>query len=128
SAAQCPAGLACETVAEGGAARCLQPALQEGNYGAVCSTDAQCGAGGVCARLEPEGEDACRCFMPCALAPLPEEASGCMGAPGASPWPGGLGAWMVLLATRSRRGSPSGRARALSRRGGAGACAGRRCG
>ena len=118
SDAQCPAGLACETVAEGGAARCLQPALQEGNYGALCSEDAQCGAGSVCARLEPEGEDACRCFTPCVPAPLPEEASGCTGAPGASPWLWGLGAWRLLV----RRG------RALSRRGWAGACAGRRGG
>ncbi|WNG61819.1 trypsin-like serine protease [Archangium gephyra] len=118
SDAQCPAGLACETVAEGGAARCLQPALQEGNYGTLCSEDAQCGAGRVCARLEPEGEDACRCFTPCVPAPLPEEASGCTGAPGASPWVWGLGAWRLLV----RRG------RAFSRRGWAGACAGRRGG
>ncbi|HYO58238.1 S1 family peptidase [Archangium sp.] len=113
SDAECPSGLACESVAEGGEARCLQPALQEGDYGAFCSEDAQCGAGAVCARLEPEGEDACRCFTPCGRAPLPEEASGCSGAPGASPlvwW--GLGAWAL----------------ALSRRGGAGACAARRGG
>lgn len=123
SDAQCPAGLACESVAGGGAARCLQPALQEGDYGALCSEDAQCGAGGVCARLEPEGEDACRCFTACGQAPppLPEEASGCSGAPGASPWVWGLGAWALLLATRSRAG-------AFSRRGWAGACAGPRGG
>ncbi len=108
SDAQCPAGLACESVAGGGAARCLQPALQEGDYGAVCAGDAQCGAGSVCARLEPEGEDACRCFTPCGQtppAPLPEEASGCAGAPGASPGVWGVGAWVLLLATRSRRGA-----------------------
>jgi Trypsin len=113
SDAQCPAGLACESVSEGGAARCLQPALQEGDYGAGCSEDTQCGAGSVCARLEPEGEDACRCFTPCTVAPLPAEASGCTGAPGASPWVWGLGAWALGV----RRG------RVLSRRGWAGACA-----
>ncbi len=100
SDAQCPAGLACESVAGGGAARCLQPALQEGDYGAGCSGDAQCGAGSVCARLEPEGEDACRCFTPCAPAPLPEAESGCTGAPGASPWVWGLGAWALLRGRR----------------------------
>ncbi|WP_375768684.1 trypsin-like serine protease [Archangium gephyra] len=131
SDAQCPAGLACESVAEGGEARCLQPALQEGDYGAVCAEDAQCGAGSVCARLEPEGEDACRCFTPCAQtppAPLPEEASGCAGTPGTGPWVWGVSAWALLCATRSRRGGPSGGAGALSRRGGARACAGRRGG
>jgi hypothetical protein len=109
---ECPAGLACESVTEGGVARCLQPALQDGDYGASCTEDAGCGVGGVCARLEPEGEDACRCFTPCARAPLPEEASGCTGAPGVSPLVWLLGAWAWVL----------------SRRGGAGACADRRGG
>ncbi|PTL83529.1 polyhydroxyalkanoate biosynthesis repressor PhaR [Vitiosangium sp. GDMCC 1.1324] len=107
--AECPAGLACERVTEGGPGRCLQHALQEGAYGAACSEDAQCGAGGVCARLEPEGEEACRCFTPCAPPPSEEEASGCTGAPGGPSWVWSLGAW-ALGRGASRR--PSSRARA----------------
>ncbi|WP_239470331.1 S1 family peptidase [Archangium violaceum] len=109
---ECPSGLACVPVTEGGPGRCLQPALQEGDYGALCTEDAHCEAGSVCARLEPEGEDACRCFTPCGQSqpPAPEEAGGCTGAPG----PGAL-AWLVWAVW-------------LSRRGGAGACAGHRCG
>lgn len=107
--AECPAGLSCVPLSEDGPGRCLQPALREGDYGAACSEDAQCGAGSVCARLEPEGEDACRCFTPCEQPP-PVEAGGCASAPGG----GALAAWVVALW--------------LSRRGGAGACAGRRCG
>ncbi|MCY1082723.1 S1 family peptidase [Archangium lansingense] len=105
SDAQCPAGLACESVAGGEAARCLQPALQEGNYGAVCSEDAQCGTGGVCARLEPEGEDACRCFTPCGQPPPPppEEASGCTGAPGAGLWAWLACAWVLVGPLVARR-------------------------
>jgi len=107
--AQCPAELSCVSVTEDGASRCLLLALREGDYGATCTRDAQCGAGSVCARLEPEGDEACRCFTPCEQE-LPEGASGCAGAPGGSAWAlGVLAVW-------------------LSRRGGAGACAGRRGG
>jgi Trypsin len=108
--AECPAGLACVSVTEGGPGHCLQPALQEGDYGASCAEDAHCGAGSVCARLEPQGPDACRCFTPCGQTAPPEDPRGCTGAPG----PGAL-AWLVVGGW-------------LSRRGGAGACAGRRCG
>lgn len=110
--AECPAGLACERTSEDGPGRCLQHALQEGDYGAACTRDAQCGAGGLCARLEPEGPDACRCFTPCAPPPPPGsgEETGCTGAPGA-----GALAWGLVALW-------------LSRRGGAGACAARRGG
>ncbi len=118
SDAQCPAGLACEFVAGGGEARCLQPALQEGDYGALCTGDAQCGAGGICARLEPEGEDACRCFTPCGPLPPPplpeEEAGGCTGAPGASPWPWAVCVWMRRAFRRGGGGRATGRCRASS--------------
>jgi hypothetical protein len=107
--AECPAGLACVSESEDGPGRCLQPALREGDYGAPCSEDDQCGAGSQCARLESEGEDTCRCFTPCERTP-PVEAGGCTGAPGA----GALAGWVVAVW--------------LSRRGGAGACAGRRGG
>jgi uncharacterized protein (TIGR03382 family) len=89
SDADCPSGLLC--VAAGDApARCLLPALQAGTFGAACQEDAACGTGGVCARLEPEGDDACRCFTPCEplVDPLtpgdgkPGEGGGCSTAPG----------------------------------------------
>ncbi|HEX8439622.1 S1 family peptidase [Archangium sp.] len=110
-AAECPAGLACVPMTEGGAGRCLLHALQEGDYGAACAEDAQCGAGSVCARLEPEGEDACRCFTPCERTEPEGAGGGCASAPGPGAWAG----WVLLAGW-------------LSRRGGAGACAGRRCG
>ncbi|WP_240356414.1 S1 family peptidase [Myxococcus eversor] len=87
--AECPSGLTCVTT-EGAPGRCLLPALREGAFGATCTEDSACGAGGVCARLESEGDDACRCFTPCAPPPpdpepeAPDEASegGCSSAPG----------------------------------------------
>ncbi|MFP2906554.1 S1 family peptidase [Pyxidicoccus sp. 3LFB2] len=104
--AECPSGLTCVSV-EGAPARCLLPALQEGDYGASCTDDASCGTGGLCARLEPEGSDACRCFTPC-MAPPPDpepvdpdsppavtDAGGCAGAPGALLL--GLLSWAGLL-------------------------------
>ena len=66
--ADCPSGLTCD-FAEGTPGRCLLPALQGGDYGAPCAEDAACGAGGLCARLEPEGDGACRCFLPCGSPP-----------------------------------------------------------
>ena len=107
--AECPSGLTCVSV-EGAPGRCLLPALQEGDYGAACTDDAACGAFGVCARLEPEGDAACRCFTPC-TAPLPDpepepvepsrpEAGpeGCASAPG----PALLG--LCALVLRAARG------------------------
>jgi len=78
--ADCPSGLTCD-FAESSAGRCLLPALQGGDYGASCSEDAACGAGGLCARLEPEGDEACRCFVPCG-SPPGSDAGGCASAPG----------------------------------------------
>lgn len=83
--ADCPSGLTCVSL-EGAPGRCLLPALQEGDYGAPCTEDAACGTGGLCARLEPEGAQACRCFTPCE-APAPADAGGCTSASG----PGLLG-------------------------------------
>ncbi|WP_254627543.1 trypsin-like serine protease [Myxococcus sp. CA040A] len=87
--AECPSGLTC-VATEGAPGRCLLPALREGSFGATCTEDAMCGAGGLCARLESEGDDACRCFTPCTPLPpdpepeAPDEASGggCSSAPG----------------------------------------------
>jgi hypothetical protein len=102
--AECPSGLTCVST-DGAPGRCLLPALQEGSYGAACADDSACGAGGLCARLEPEGEGACRCFTPCT--PPPDEPSapeqdegGCASAPG--PLLLGLLAWVG--AWRHRRG------------------------
>jgi hypothetical protein len=78
--ADCPSGLICD-FAEGPPGRCLLPALQGGDYGTLCAEDAACGAGGLCARLEPEGDGACRCFTPC-VSPSPPEAGGCASVPG----------------------------------------------
>lgn len=121
--AECPSGLACVS-AEGGPGRCMLPALQAGDYGEACADDAACGAGGLCARLEPEGEAACRCFTPCAAPPPDPEpveppsgredtSSGCASAPG-SLLPG-----LLVLALRvmagARVGPRGGRLRAESR-------------
>jgi hypothetical protein len=80
--ADCPSGLTCDS-REGSPSRCLLPALQEGGYGAACTDDAACGTGGLCARLEPEGSEACRCFTPC-TAPAPPDAGGCTSVPGSA--------------------------------------------
>ncbi|WP_244224807.1 S1 family peptidase [Corallococcus sicarius] len=105
--AECPAGLLC--VAAGDApARCLLPALQAGTFGAACSEDAACGAQGVCARLEVEGDAACRCFTPCEAAvdpPTPgdgppDSGGGCAQAPGAL---GGMGGVLLGLLRRQSR-------------------------
>lgn len=96
--AECPSGLMCDFT-QGTPGRCLLPALQAGDYGASCSDDAACGAGGLCARLEPEGDGACRCFVPCGGLPG-KDAGGCASAPG--PLLLGLGA-LVLQVMRARR-------------------------
>ncbi|WP_224362821.1 S1 family peptidase [Hyalangium versicolor] len=95
----CPSGLICDA-AEGAARRCLLPALQQGDYGAPCTDDAACGTSGLCARLEPAGDDACRCFTPCDSTPLSGEG-GCMSTPGAALF--GLLAWVLLLTRAQRR-------------------------
>jgi hypothetical protein len=102
---ECPSGLTCVS-SQGAPAHCLLPALQEGDFGAVCTEDATCGTGGVCARLEAEGADACRCFTPCAETPDPtppgptpgKDEGGCTGAPGP------LGLTLLALAGLLRRG------------------------
>ncbi|HZI10418.1 MAG TPA: polyhydroxyalkanoate biosynthesis repressor PhaR, partial [Myxococcus sp.] len=107
--AECPSGLTCVSVG-GAPGRCLLPALQEGRYGAACADDATCGADGLCARLEPEGEGACRCFTPCT--PPPEEppgppaperdTGGCASVPGLLLW--GLLTWVGLFRPGRRQG------------------------
>ncbi|WP_201756090.1 S1 family peptidase [Corallococcus silvisoli] len=96
--ADCPAGLLCVAAGED-PARCLLPSLQAGTFGAACTEDAACGAQGVCARLEVEGDDACRCFTPCEPTvdpstpgdPNPGGRGGCASSPGA------LGATLAAL-------------------------------
>ncbi|MET0404024.1 MAG: trypsin-like serine protease [Cystobacter sp.] len=103
--ADCPAGLSCTETAEG-TRRCLLHALQAGDYGAPCSGDDACGDGGVCARLAPEGEGACRCFTSCDEALDEDRPRGCMGAPGVvSLWGGALALWRRRRSTRWCRAS-----------------------
>jgi len=104
--ADCPSGLTCD-FAGGASGRCLLPALQGGDYGAPCLQDAACGAGGLCARLEPEGEGACRCFTPCGSTP-PPDTGGCASVPG----PALIG--LLALAARAMRTSRRARATATS--------------
>ncbi|MDC0710969.1 trypsin-like serine protease [Stigmatella sp. ncwal1] len=96
--ADCPSGLTCVSL-DGTPGHCLLPALQEGNYGEACTDDATCGVNGLCARLEPEGEAACRCFTPCEAPPPPEKTGGCASVPG----PALLGL-LGLLTLRWRKG------------------------
>ncbi|XXF77766.1 trypsin-like serine protease [Myxococcaceae bacterium GXIMD 01537] len=93
---ECPSGLLCSLL-PGEPGRCLLPALQEGDFGAACADDAACGAGGLCARLETEGDGACRCFTPCGEPP-PPDAEGCASAPGAAL----TGLWVLAMALRPR--------------------------
>ncbi len=97
--ADCPSGLTCVSL-EGEPGRCLLPALQEGDYGAPCADDAACGTGGLCARLEPEGDGACRCFTSCDSSP-PSDEGGCASAPG--PALLGLLLWMSRVLRLRRR-------------------------
>lgn len=86
---ECPAGLSCVATQEG-PSRCLLPSLREGSFGQACSEDAACGVGSLCARWASDGEDACRCFTPCAPPPPDPEPGqprddsegGCSSAPG----------------------------------------------
>ncbi|MBZ4376829.1 trypsin-like serine protease [Corallococcus sp. AS-1-6] len=111
SDADCPSGLQCVT-AGAAPARCLLPALQAGTFGAACTEDAACGARGVCARLEVDGDGACRCFTPCEATvdpptpdlDRPDVRCGCGSGPGA------LGATLAVLLGLFWRQSP----RALS--------------
>ncbi|MCP3062871.1 trypsin-like serine protease [Myxococcus sp. K38C18041901] len=99
--AQCPSGLAC--VVTEGIGRCLLPALREGDFGASCTEDVACGVGGLCARLEPEGTDACRCFTPCTPPPPDPEPPGAPSAGGCSSAPGLALLGILLLAGVVRR-------------------------
>lgn len=110
--AECPSGLLCSVDTVGAPGQCLLPALQAGDYGTLCTEDAQCGGGGVCARLEPEGEEPCRCFTPCAQPP-PERTQGCAGTPGSSVLTGlAVAGWLWRRAKRRFEHNP--RWRALS--------------
>lgn len=100
--AQCPSGLTC-VVTEGTGGRCLLPALREGDFGATCTEDTACGVGGLCARLEPEGTDACRCFTPCTPPPPDPESPGAPSAGGCSSTPGLALLGVLLLARIGRR-------------------------
>ncbi|RJS22017.1 polyhydroxyalkanoate biosynthesis repressor PhaR [Corallococcus sp. H22C18031201] len=105
-ARECPSGLACVASA-GGPGRCVLSALQDGDFGAHCVEDAAC-ASGICARLDSDGAEACRCFTPCAAPPEPTEApdaskaEGCASTSGLLP---GLAGWVILATRRRARAS-----------------------
>lgn len=70
---ECPLAMLCLNE-RGAGMHCGLPGLQSGRFGAVCSSEAECGQGTCVAT-----DDACRCFTPCAVA-APTEApssSGC---------------------------------------------------
>jgi uncharacterized protein (TIGR03382 family) len=99
SPSDCPAGLLCVT-GEAGPGRCVLPGLGDGAYGATCASDAQCGSG-TCARLWPEGPDACRCFTPCEGQPGQVGGRGCAAAgTGLTSAAGLLGLVVALLRRR----------------------------
>lgn len=98
SDADCPHGLACVGPREDGPGRCMLHQLQEGTFGAICENDATCGPGGRCARLESEGEGACRCFTPCEAAKVPGDGGG-----GCSAAPGPLLPWLPVAWLAGRR-------------------------
>jgi len=95
----CPAGLAC-VAGEAGAGRCMLLSLREGSFGKVCGADAEC-SGGSCARLLPEGTDACRCFRPCSGTP---GAGGCAASGGADVLLAAAALWLLAAARRRNTG------------------------
>ncbi|WP_223641208.1 trypsin-like serine protease [Corallococcus sp. EGB] len=117
SDADCPSGLLCVSAGDA-PARCLLPALQAGTYGAACTEDSACGTQGMCARLEVDGDAACRCFTPCEATVDPstpgDEKPGEKG--GCDTSAGDLGATLAVLLglfwRQSHRRIPGGRFRA----------------
>jgi MYXO-CTERM domain-containing protein len=105
SAADCPAALACEPATPTRPATCGVSQAAPANFGAVCAHDADCGSGGSCARLWPDGADACRCAKPCAggAPPTMTGGHGC-GVGGDAPAPAALMVLLVAIAVaRARR-------------------------
>lgn len=98
SSADCPAALACEPATPARPATCGVSQAAPANFGAICAHDADCSGGQSCARLWPDGADACRCSQPCAGGPPPKTpgGGGC-GLGGGAPPPTTATAAMVLL-------------------------------
>lgn len=129
----CPLRLPCMTDF-GGASRCTVLSMGVGAIMGACTSDAQCGAGGQCARIKPNGPDDCACFRPCTPIESPDSGVDAGGdAAGTAPAPrylaggGGCatshepssGAWLVVLAVAGLRFSRTRSARhprACSRR------------
>ena len=97
----CPALALCE------APRCVLPVLGPGSFGASCVTDAECGAGSECARVWPDGADACHCFAASTTPPAMPGHAGCGVAPGrrsGDTWRAGLVVLLLALGRdRARR-------------------------
>jgi V8-like Glu-specific endopeptidase len=110
-AGDCPDGLACVPATPERAATCAVNAAAPVDYGAECAHDADCGGGQRCARLWPDGADACRCATPCAGAgppPTPPAGGhGCsLGGGATTPFSTLWALWaatLAALATRRRR-------------------------
>jgi V8-like Glu-specific endopeptidase len=90
SAADCPDALVCAPATGDRQATCAVDPAAPVAYGALCAHDADCGGGGggagggSCARLWPDGADACRCAQPCAGVPPPIGGGGGGGRGGCS--------------------------------------------
>jgi hypothetical protein len=111
---ECPALMTC--LDEPAGRRCGFHWLGAGAFGAACADDATCGPSGRCARVWPDGADACHCFAsstappgPDAAGPPPPGDTGCCGAARGSP--GWLAIAIAITAAR-RRGRSATRARA----------------
>lgn len=100
SDADCPAALVCEPATADWPATCSLSEAPPVAYGAVCAHDSDCGGGASCARLWPDGADACRCATSCAGGPPPIGGGGgtggghgcAVGGDDAGPW------WTLVLA------------------------------
>jgi MYXO-CTERM domain-containing protein len=103
SAADCPDALACLPATPDRPAACGITQGVPSSFGAVCAHDSDCGGGGSCARVWPDGADACRCATPCAGGPpMMPGGHGCAfaGTPPDSPPAWLLPALVALVARR----------------------------
>jgi len=71
---ECPLRLPC-TGDISGVSRCTVLSMGVGAIGGACSDDAECGPGGQCARVRPNGPDDCACFRSCTPIERPDAGS-----------------------------------------------------
>jgi len=112
TAADCPAALACLPDGEG-VGRCRVARGETADLTVACTSDAEC-ASGLCARVWPDGADACRCSVPCTSTPKKPGGDGCaVAGPGDGSRATLLGVLVALLSVLGRRRSAR-RSRAAS--------------